>query len=197
MALSGYASSRANRLSIPIPTGLAYATTVLPIVSGLILEGGYDFARQQERQKSLPRGSTPRPPLVIIANTLIFIYSTVVITLLGTHAAPPFGFDCALRERWMERFKHKDGQAIKAIQDAFACCGLKNSRDMAWPFPDRTHGPDACEVAFGHKNGCLEPWKGELQRLAGIFMAVVGLVFIWQVRVAVSFSADHDTEYYR
>ncbi|KAJ4297491.1 hypothetical protein N0V90_005383 [Kalmusia sp. IMI 367209] len=167
-------------LSLPIPNGLAYATTVLPVISGLLLEVGYDLTRRQERRERLPRGDTKRPPLVIVANTLIFIYSTVVITLLGTHAAPTSGLDCGLRERWIDLYHNKDVEGVRAIQDAFNCCGFKNSKDMAWPFPDKTHKATACEESFGRTNGCLAPWKGEEQRMAGILMTVVGLVFLWQ-----------------
>ncbi|KAF2689678.1 hypothetical protein K458DRAFT_475086 [Lentithecium fluviatile CBS 122367] len=182
-AASGYGASRLNRLSIPISNGLAYATTLLPIVSGLLLEAGYDLTRRQERRKPPSRGETPRPPLVIVVNTLIFIYSTVVITLLGTHAAPPSGLDCGLRERWETLFRHKNVEAVRTIQEAFKCCGFKHSRDMAWPFPDKTHDALSCEKTFGHTNGCFGPWKGEEQRMAGLLMGMVGLVFIWQFAI--------------
>ncbi|KAF2639219.1 hypothetical protein P280DRAFT_470597 [Massarina eburnea CBS 473.64] len=179
-ALAGYAASRAEQLSLPIPKSLAYATTLLPAVSGLLLEAGYDLTRVQERRKRLPRGDTPRPPFVIVANTVIFIYSTVVITLLGTHAAPSPGLNCGLREKWTTMFSRKNVEKIRTIQQSFSCCGFQNSRDMAWPFPDKTHKVTACETTFGHTNGCLGAWKGEEQRIAGTLMAVVGLVVIWQ-----------------
>ncbi|CAI6253273.1 unnamed protein product [Periconia digitata] len=182
-ALAAYASSENERFSIPIPNGLSYATTLLPLVSGLLLEFGYDITRIQERRKRLPRGNTTRPAPVIVANTLIFIYSTVVITLLGTHAAPPPGHDCALRERWTALFKSKNVEGIRTIQQALQCCGFQNSRDMSWPFPDKTHDATACEKTFGHSNGCFEPWKGQERRVAGILMAVVGLVFVWQFTI--------------
>lgn len=79
-------------------------------------------------------------------------------------------------------YSHKRVERIKTIQDVFNCCGLKNSRDMAWPFPDKTHTPRSCEETFGRTNGCLGQWKAEEQRVAGIQMAVVALVFLWQVR---------------
>ncbi|KAF2036332.1 hypothetical protein EK21DRAFT_84028 [Setomelanomma holmii] len=182
-ALAGYASSRANSRSVPISDTLTGFTTAFPILAGLLLEGGYDLTRVQERRKHLDRGDIQRPPLVIIANTIIFIYSTAVITLLGTHAAPPSGLDCRLRERWQTLFKTKDREAIKTIQDAFNCCGLSNSRDMAWPFPDRSHDVHACEQAFGRTNGCFAAWKGEEQRVAGILIGVVAMVFVWQFAI--------------
>jgi hypothetical protein len=83
-------------------------------------------------------------------------------------------------------FSHKKVEQIRTIQDAFNCCGLKNSRDMAWPFPDKTHDARSCETMFGHSNGCLGAWKGEEQRMAGLLMGMVGLVFIWQVSLFAS-----------
>ena len=177
-----YAFSRANARSVPIPGSLAGFTTALPVVSGLLLELGYDLTRRQERRRRLPRGEIQRPPLVIIANTLIFIYSAVIITLSGTHVAPSSALDCGLRERWQTLFKHKDASAIRQIQDAFSCCGLVNPRDMAWPLPDRTHDSHACEATYrGRTSGCLAPWKAEEQKIAGLLMTVVGMVFLWQV----------------
>ena len=167
---------------MPIADTLAGLVTALPIFSGILLESGYDLTRRQERHQGLGRGEIQRPPLVIIANTLIFIYSSVVITLLGTHAAPPSELNCGLRERWQTLFRQKDAASIRRIQDAFNCCGFANSRDMAWPFPDKTHNADSCENAFGRTAGCLGAWRGEEQRIAGILMGVVGMVFIWQVR---------------
>jgi len=180
-ALAGYASSRAKSRSVPISDTLTGFATALPILAGLLLEGGYSATRRQERRQQLGRGEIQRPPLVIVANTIIFIYSTVVITLLGTHAAPPSGLDCGLRERWQTMFKRKDDKAIRAIQDAFNCCGLSNSRDMAFPFPDRSHDQHACENTYGRSSGCLVAWKAEEQQIAGILIAVVGMVFVWQV----------------
>lgn len=104
-----------------------------------------------------------------------------MITLLGTHAAPSSILDCGLHERWQALFKAKDSDAIRAIQDAFNCCGLTNSKDMAWPFPDKSHDAHACEKAFDRTNGCLGAWKAEEQQTAGMFIAVVGMVFVWQV----------------
>ncbi|CAA9960286.1 hypothetical protein PTMSG1_03691 [Pyrenophora teres f. maculata] len=186
MALAGYAASRANARSVPISDILTGFTTALPIVSGLLLECGYDFTRRQERRQRLNRGETQRPPLVIVANTLIFIYSTVVITLAGTHVAPASGLDCGLRERWQTLFRLKDAPAIRQIQDAFNCCGLANSRDMAWPFPDKTHDQHACEKTYsGRANGCLGAWRAEEQRIAGLLIGVVSMVFVWQILIIV------------
>lgn len=182
-ALSGYASSVAKQLHLPIPDILSGLTSALPIVAGLLLEAGYDLNRAREQRQGNPNGSTPRPLLVVIANTIIFIYSTAVITLLGTHAAPSSGLNCGLEERWKTLFTHKRKDAISTIQQSLKCCGFINTHDRAWPFPDKSHDIHACETAFGFKTGCLIPWKAEEQRISGIFMAVVGLVFVWQIAI--------------
>ena len=105
----------------------------------------------------------------------------MVITLLGTYAAPESELSCKLDRRWNYLFAHKKDESIRTIQDVFKCCGYKNSHDQAWPFPDKSHNIYACENAFGRKNGCLEAWKGEEKRIAGILMGMVALVFVWQV----------------
>ncbi|OAK98471.1 hypothetical protein IQ06DRAFT_295783 [Phaeosphaeriaceae sp. SRC1lsM3a] len=181
--LGGYASSRSTNRSVPISDTLTAFTAALPIVAGLLLECGYDLTRRQERRQHLDRGEIQRPTLVIVANTIIFIYQTAVITLLGTHAAPSSGLDCGLHERWQKLFRSKDSEAIKTIQDAFDCCGFANPRDMAWPFPDRSHDQHACESAFGRSNGCLAAWKAEEQQVAGLLIGVVSMVFIWQFAI--------------
>ncbi|KAJ4343376.1 hypothetical protein N0V95_006677 [Ascochyta clinopodiicola] len=178
-AMAGYASSRANRLSVPISDTLTGFTTALPVISGLLLECGYDLTRHKERRAHMERGEIQRPPFVIVANFFIFIYSTVVITLLGTHAAPSSGLDCGLRRQWQSLFRQKDSSAIRAIQDQYNCCGFANSKDMAWPFPDKSHKPDSCQESFGRTNGCMGSWKAEEQHIAGLLMGVVGLVAVW------------------
>jgi hypothetical protein len=167
---------------VPISDTLAGFTTALPIVAGLLLEAGYGFTRAQERRQHMGRGEIQRPPLVIVANTIIFIYSTAVITLLGTHAAPPSGLDCGLHKRWQKLFSTKNREAIQTIQDAFNCCGLANPRDMPWPFPSKEHKIDTCEKSYGRSNGCLAAWKAEEQQVAGLLIAVVGMVLVWQAR---------------
>ncbi|KAF9698079.1 hypothetical protein EKO04_003792 [Ascochyta lentis] len=184
-AMAGYASSRANRLSVPISDTLTGFATALPVISGLLLECGYDFTRRKERRAHMERGEIKRPPFVIVANFVIFIYSTVIITLLGTHAAPPSELDCGLRRQWQSLFRHKNAPAIRAIQEQYNCCGFSNPRDMAWPFPDKDHGLDSCKSSFGRTTGCMGSWKAEEQHIAGLLMGVVGLVAVWAFAIIV------------
>lgn len=81
-------------------------------------------------------------------------------------------------------FTHKNSEAIRAIQDAFSCCGFINSHDRAWPFPGGKNDIHACEKAFDRTQGCLAPWRREEQTMAGLLIGVVALVLVWQVRLA-------------
>lgn len=184
-AIAGYAASRANRLSVPISDTLTGFATALPALSGILLECGYDLTRRKERRSHLERGEIQRPPYVIVVNFVIFIYSTVVITLLGTHAAPPSELDCGLRRQWQSLFRTKDSSSIRAIQDQYNCCGFANSKDMAFPFPGKGIKPETCQELSGNTKGCLGPWKAEEQHIAGLLMGVVGLVVIWAFAIIV------------
>jgi hypothetical protein len=131
----------------------------------------------------MQRGEIQRPPFVIVANFIIFIYSTVIITLLGTHVGPPSGLDCGLRQQWQSLFHNKDGSSVRAIQDQYNCCGFASPTDMAYPFPDKSHKADACMTSFGRTESCFKPWKAEEQHIAGLLMGAVGLVVVWAVRI--------------
>jgi len=184
-ALACFAASRALHLSLPIPSTLTGFTAALPIISGLLLQAGHSFINQNiKRNKSLLSKSPP-PPYIFIVNTVILIYSSVVITLLGTHVAPASDLLCGLESRWKKMYSNKDN-AIKEIQDALQCCGLMNSHDRAWPFPDKTHKATACEERFERTTGCIQRWRGEEQRVGGILMGVVGLVVIWELTILIN-----------
>lgn len=167
---------------MPISDILTGFATALPVISGLLLECGYDLTRRKERLAHMERGDIQRPPFVIVANFIIFIYSTVVITLLGTHVAPSAERDCGLRQQWQTLFRHKDSSAIKTIQDQYNCCGFAKPNDMAWPFQDKDHGADYCQKSFERTKACMGSWKAEEQHIAGLHMGVVGLVVVWAVR---------------
>lgn len=185
-AIAGYAASRASNLSLPIPKSLAGFTSSLPIIAGLLLEGSYDLTHHRSKRNR----SVPSPPptalYTIIANTLILVYSTVVITLLGTHTGPTSSLLCGLNDRWLSLYRAKDGDAIRTIQDTFKCCGLHSKVDKAFPFPDG-NGNDvhSCEKRFGWTQSCFESWRGAEQSMSGVLMGIVGLVVIWQLAIVV------------
>lgn len=109
------------------------------------------------------------------------IYETVVATLAGVYVSPFGGMQCALKDRWAALRSAKDADSIRKIQDAFNCCGLMSTKDMAWPFPEKAH-PDVnrCVVRFDRSRACIEPWRAEEQRVAIMLMIVPIAVFLWK-----------------
>lgn len=86
--------------------------------------------------------------------------------------------DCGLSGIWERLFRTKDAQSVKAIQDAFECCGFRSVKDMAWPFPPVQV---ACAQRFDRALPCRGPWTGALQRSAGVELGVVVIIAFLQV----------------
>ena len=79
-------------------------------------------------------------------------------------------------------FHRKDGEGIRAIQDALGCCGFASTRDMAWPFPGAGRGAGACEARFdGTASRCLDGLRGEESKVGWMLMVVPIGVFLWKV----------------
>jgi hypothetical protein len=77
----------------------------------------------------------------------------------------------------------KNAQAIRAIQDALNCCGLRSTVDRAWPFRDARHEVTACQEAFGRARSCFEGWRGAERRVAGVILGVVVVNWAWEVSI--------------
>jgi len=176
--------------SLPIPTTLGAFTLILPIIAGLTLEMGVKSAagsRQRYGQQTLRRYY----PLMLF---ILVVYETVIATLSGTYLAPDIVLDCGLQERWRNLWRQHDADAIRSIQEAFQCCGLRSSIDMPWPFPNKNTDVHECARRLGTNKGCFDDWKRDEGLVAGLMLAVACLVFVWKVRVKYPKStADADT----
>lgn len=184
--VASYAASRASKLSLPIPKSLGGLTSSLPVIAGLLLESSYRITHHHSKRNRPVPSPPPTALYTIIANTLILVYSTVVITLLGTHTGPTSSLLCGLNDRWLSLYRAKDGDAIRTIQDTFKCCGLHKTYDKAFPFPGGENNIHSCEKRFGWKQSCFESWRGAEQSMSGVLMVVVGLVVIWQLAIVVA-----------
>lgn len=71
--------------------------------------------------------------------------------------------------------------SIRTIQDQLQCCGLRSTRDKAWPFKDANHGDDACERTTGYTQSCLQPWSEQERRVA--VLVFVAAVLGWGIKV--------------
>ena len=56
---------------------------------------------------------------------------------------------------------------------------------MAYPFPDKTHGSDACVVRYERDETCIGPWRGMERKVAIILLVVPVAVFLWKVALFV------------
>lgn len=125
---------------------------------------------------------------VIVAAFLV--YEAVIATLAGVHNTPPRNLNCALRERWEQMFRNKDGDSIRRIQDAFNCCGFNSPRDMAFPFPDNNaQGSEACMIRYDRNTGCVDSWREQERKVAVMLLIVPIAVFLWKVGQSI---AVHD-----
>jgi hypothetical protein len=170
-----YAYSQIRFLSLPIPQALALFTVVLPFMTGISTRGAYGLIRRPPNNR--PQYQLTIPLIAVIGFQLV--YETVVATLALTYIIPPASLGCGLETRWQSLFAGKNERAIKAIQDAFNCCGFHNVKDRAWPW-GIAH-PSVCGETFGRNKACMGEWRKAEQVNAGLFVLVAVVVFVIKV----------------
>lgn len=126
--------------------------------------------------------NTLRSRIVSIADQLHSVLLTAIATVALTYLFPDNILSCHLEQQWQSYFQAKDTQSIRAIQDGFQCCGLRSIRDRAWPFKDRNHGDNACEVQLGYRQSCFMPWSEQQQTASWMVFAAAALS--WAVKVS-------------
>ncbi|KAF4550231.1 Hypothetical protein D9617_18g034220 [Elsinoe fawcettii] len=186
--IAAYALHSSSNFSLPIPNALSALTLALPPIAGITIETSNALATALATSPKHRKTERSTIPPILLPGTLtialLLIYETVIATLAGTRITPIDGLGCNLQEKWQELFKEKNAGQVKRIQDAFSCCGFRNAKDMAWPFPDSSHGADACLIKYGsERTGCLEGWRGEEQKVAALMLFVAIGVFVWMVAV--------------
>lgn len=173
--LAAYALHSTRLYTLPIPSLLTALTVALPPLAGIALETTISLNSQLSRNKS-------NAYLWVIATLLV--YETVIVTLAGTYLYPGTsggGWKCGLEAVWQRLYSGKDEVAVRAIQDAFECCGLNSIKDRAVPFQG---GADRCAVRYERTARCLEPWRAEERKVAVMLLVVPIAVFVWKVCVA-------------
>lgn len=177
--LAAYALHSSHAYSLPIPDIIAGLALALPALAGVALETVISLNESLAR-----KGQLQTSRIFQVTVTAFLVFETVLATLAGAHISPPGSLNCALRERWEDLFKSKDGEQIQAIQDAFDCCGLNSPKDMAYPFPSASHGrgADACMIRYERNEACMIPWRREEQKVAIMLLIVPLAVFVWKVR---------------
>ncbi|KAF2228200.1 hypothetical protein BDZ85DRAFT_229217 [Elsinoe ampelina] len=185
--LAAYALHSTNTHSLPIPNALSALTLALPPIAGITIEttNALTTALASSPKHRRSEATSTIPPILLpstLTVALLLTYETVIATLAGTRITPIDGLGCNLQEKWTDMWRGKE-EGVRRIQDAFRCCGFRTGRDMAWPFPDAQHGADACVVRYGAEraSGCLEGWRGEERKVAGMMLFVALGVFVWMV----------------
>ncbi|KAK7724310.1 hypothetical protein SLS64_000644 [Diaporthe eres] len=157
---------------------LTFLTILLPLFAAANATALPYLLREKARS---PRRLLVRLAHPAVTQGLQGIIIVVLATLYTTYVVPGATRDCGLSSIWVRLFRTKDAQSVKAIQDAFECCGFRSVKDMAWPFPPVDI---ACAQRFDRALPCRGPWTSALQRSAGVELGVIVVVAILQVRKA-------------
>ncbi|KAH6622699.1 hypothetical protein F5144DRAFT_622843 [Chaetomium tenue] len=189
-----------STLSLPVSPALTILTILLPLLSPLttlLAPNLFKPPRNKNNNNNNntrnrhtltiphnpPTKTTLTPPtlttLTTLAHLLQLLLTTTLTTLHTTHLTSPTTTSCLLSQRWRTLFQAHDARAVRAIQDALACCGFRSARDMAWPFPPA--GRDACQTQFGRTEACLPAWEGVWRGAVGAELGVCLCVGVVQV----------------
>lgn len=114
----------------------------------------------------------------------------IVATLTATYISPSDN-NCHLEQTWQSYYHRKDVHSIRTIQDQLQCCGLRSTKDRAWPFKDANHGDDACERTTGYTQSCLQPWSEQERRVA--VLVFVAAVLGWGIKVFSFLALRHNS----
>ncbi|KAL9010502.1 MAG: hypothetical protein Q9173_004574 [Seirophora scorigena] len=157
-------------LSLPISNASPIAAVILPLLTGIGIRGVQSLLPASSSSSlSKHRASPPwlLPTLVVV----LIIYDTVIATVGVTQMLPSSVLTCQLFERWQTLWITHDGDAIRRIQDAHQCCGLRTTGNMAWPFDGNQHA-GTCRTMYGRERSCLAPWRRDQQIHAGLLLLV-------------------------
>ncbi|MCJ1423940.1 hypothetical protein MMC29_001825 [Sticta canariensis] len=110
---------------------------------------------------------------------------------------PPDDLTCLLERNWSQLYSNKDDGAIKRIQEAHQCCGLKTVKDKAWPFPDKNHNSDACVKLFNRQKSCLGDWRQDEQIYAGLLLFVALMTFALKLLFLYLFTRKPNSWFHR
>ncbi|KAB8356403.1 hypothetical protein FH972_023986 [Carpinus fangiana] len=172
-------SELTHGFELPIPVALKAAVIISPSLQFFVLLSSWSFSKTSERLSQFLSFS-------------VFVTGAIDIALIsaGTTWMNQDVLLCILSSTWKEWFHQKSSGQIREIQDALKCCGLVSVKDMAWPFPDRTHDANACASAYGRERACLNVWSQEASRVLGGIVGIGAIGFIFKVRLPVPFHSS-------
>lgn len=173
-ALFSYEHVSSFALSLPLSPALTFVSILLPLLAGAnLLSLPYLTNKTSRQSNAIIKYFNP-----VVLQSLQGIFTTILATLYSSHILPSDSRECELSTRWQHLFRAKDERAIRAIQEAFQCCGFRTVKDMAWPFPPTNV---QCPARFDRSLACQVPWTSALQRSAGVNFGIVAAVAVMQV----------------
>jgi len=157
LAISIYYTVRARNLSLPTPTIAHFLAIALPLAFPVI---AFLFNRpvpsKLSQSISPKRGSLiSRLPIISTAITILFMLDSALLAV-SSAALEPSTFTCVLETHWHHLFRTKNEDALKRIQDALDCCGLKTVLHEPWPFPPVSL--ETCSKRYNRSTACEVPW---------------------------------------
>lgn len=169
--------SRTSSFQLPSTSWLPAIVTLLSPLATLGIAAG----RLSDRNKT-NGPNTLRRRIISIVDHLHSILLTAIATIALAYIFPQNVLSCHLDQQWQSYFQVKDVQSIRSIQDSLRCCGLRSIHDRAWPFKDRSHGDNACELQLGYRQSCFIPWSEQQQTTSWLVFAAALLG--WLVKVS-------------
>lgn len=156
--LSIYAIVLTRQFSLPTPVLGHVLSILLPVSTSIgLLRPGFLSNNLLARQQ----------PVIL---SILSLLDTLLVTLASTLLQPNL-LSCELERRWRTLFQHHNVNAIRGIQDALECCGLRTPLDQPWPFPDH-HGATACRDNFGRDRSCETLWTRREVLVLAVWIAV-------------------------
>ncbi|KAH7155347.1 hypothetical protein B0J13DRAFT_223766 [Dactylonectria estremocensis] len=172
IAVAVFVRLHSTSLSLPISSTASILAIVLPIGA---LFNAYFYPRLA-RSASTGRLAELAP---VVLQTLQALATTILATLLFADVPASQALDCKLDTKWLAMFRAHDAAGIRAIQDAFNCCGLNSVKDRAYPFPGM--GASTCAETYGRTLACRAPWKSATQAMSGVDVAALTGVGLMQI----------------
>lgn len=170
--------ARTAALLLPLPAWVpAVATLIYPITAFTLILTRLFTTPSNDDTLHNRRWNT----IFSIISQMQSVISTIAATVALAYLFPDRILSCNLEQQWQGFFHSKNSKAIRSIQDELRCCGLRSLHDRAWPFKDRNHGDNACELQLGYRRSCFAPWKEQQQKTSWMIFAAVIFVFAAKV----------------
>ncbi|KAJ5383159.1 hypothetical protein N7517_001070 [Penicillium concentricum] len=190
LVLGAISWARTSALHLPLPTWVPAVATVVPPTTLLTLVAQQIFSTRLNNETARNRRWNTTLDILNQAQTVI---STIVATAALAYLFPDTTLSCNLNQKWQELFQSKNSDVIRSIQDKLRCCGLRSVHDRAWPFKDRNHGDNACELQLGYQRSCFTRWREHQQRTS--WMVFAAAVFVLAAKIAFVRLSGHRTSW--